>query len=96
MVLLLSGVRMLCVLMCDLRILCVLLCDVRMLCVLMCDFRMLRVVGCLVNEVRSLKDDFQRTKLNGNVNFYRDAIFSEVGEVNEREKKKALNYIKGF
>ena len=56
---------------------------------------------CLVNEIRSLKDNCvsghaenvcvahsQMTKLNGDVNFLRDAIFGKVKEVNEKEKRK--------
>ena len=68
-------------------------------------YAQLRVVGCLVNEVRSLKDnsvsghakhvgvaDSQVTKLNGDVNFSRDAIFSDVREVNERGKESSQLY----
>ena len=55
--------------------------------------------GCLVNEVRSLKDckgaayrdpgvmgDKQLRELSRDVNFSRDAIFNEVREIIERGK----------
>ena len=40
--------------------------------------------------------DSQVTKLNGDVNFSREAIFSEVREVNEREKRTFSIILRGF
>ena len=66
--------------------------------------QLLRVVGCLINEVHSLKDckmaacrdqgvtsDKQMGGLNRDVNFFRDAIFNEVREVNERKAQMFYN-----
>ena len=63
----------------------------------------------MVNEVRSLKDckvaacgaqgvtsDKQMGRLNRDVNFSRDAIFNEVREVNEREKRKCSIILREF
>ena len=71
--------------------------------------QVLRVVGCLVNEVRSLKDckvaacrdqsvtsDKQIGGLRRDVNFFRYDIFNEVREVTEREKRRCSIILRGF
>ena len=70
--------------------------------------QLLRVVGCLINEVRSLKDckvtactdrvvsDKQQEELSRDVNLSRDTIFNEVREVTKREKRKYCIMLKGF
>ena len=73
--------------------------------------QLLRVVGCLVNEVRSLKyykvaacvdrdqnvvNGKQLGEVNRDVNVSRDAIFNEVREVNERNKRKCSIILREF
>ena len=70
--------------------------------------QLLRVVGCLVNQVRSLLDSRSDTesengtalnipaKVSSDVNFSRDAIFTEVREVTERDKRKCSVILRGF
>ena len=70
--------------------------------------QLLRLVGCLVNQVRGLVDSSSGnsgnvTNLNGphvrvssDVKISRDAIFTEVRELNERDKRKCSIILQGF
>ena len=64
-----------------------------------CYAQLLRVVGCLVNQVRGLVDSNSAaesgnvtvksgwsTKVSSDINISRDAIFTEVRELSERDK----------
>ena len=71
--------------------------------------QLLCAVGCLVNEMRSLKDykvaacadrvevsAKQQGEVNRDVNFSRDIIFNEIREINEREKRKCSLISRAF